>query len=192
LYEYLIQNADDAGARKFYLIADERSFNTPKPNSSLLTPEMILWQGPALWIYNDSEFTEKDFKSLRNLGRSEKSKDNTKIGRFGIGLNCCYHLSDVISFVSGEYITFLDPSQKWLPKTGNPPRKPRGIRIKFIEKDFMKRYSDQAKPYMDIEGCDFSKRFNGTLFRIPLRTKQFMSQSEISDKALSIDELVKM
>ncbi|KAF0539436.1 Sacsin [Gigaspora margarita] len=192
LFKEFLQNADDAGARKFYLIADERSFNTPNSNSSLLTPEMNLWQGPALYIYNDSEFTEKDFKSLRNLGRSEKSKDNTKIGRFGIGLNCCYHLSDVISFVSGEYITFLDPSQKWLPKTGNPPRKPRGIRIKFIEKDFMKRYSDQAKPYMDIEGCDFSKRFNGTLFRIPLRTKQFMTQSEISDKASSITELANM
>ncbi|CAG8498595.1 12155_t:CDS:10, partial [Dentiscutata erythropus] len=187
---FIQRNADDAGAKKFHLIADERSFNTPKSNSSLLTPEMSLWQGHALWIYNDSEFTEKDFKSLRNLGRSEKSKDNSKIGRFGIGLNCCYHISDVISFVSGEYITFLDPSQKWLPKTGNPPRKPRGIRIKFIEKDFKKRYSDQAMPYMDIEGCDFSKKFNGTLFRIPLRTKQFASQSEISDKALSLNELV--
>ncbi|CAG8530439.1 10732_t:CDS:10 [Racocetra fulgida] len=186
----IINNADDAGARKFYLIADDRSFNTRSPDTSLLTPEMDVWQGPALWIYNDSEFTEKDFKSLRNLGRSEKSKDNTKIGRFGIGLNCCYHISDVISFVSGEYITFLDPSQKWLPKTGNPPRKPRGIRINFIEKDFKKRYSDQAKPYMNIEGCDFSKRFNGTLFRIPLRTRLLATQSEISDKASSLRELI--
>ncbi|CAG8506135.1 9759_t:CDS:2, partial [Cetraspora pellucida] len=186
----IINNADDAGSRKFYLIADDRSFNTRSPDTSLLTPEMDLWQGPALWVYNDSEFTEKDFKSLRNLGRSEKSKDNTKIGRFGIGLNCCYNISDVISFVSGEYITFLDPSQKWLPKTGNPPRKPRGLRINFIEKDFKKRYSDQAKPYMNIEGCDFSKRFNGTLFRIPLRTRSLAVQSEISDKAPSLRELV--
>ncbi|CAG8500276.1 16559_t:CDS:10, partial [Racocetra persica] len=191
LFKEFLQNADDAGARKFYLIADDRSFNTRSPDTSLLTPEMDVWQGPALWIYNDSEFTEKDFKSLRNLGRSEKSKDNTKIGRFGIGLNCCYHISDVISFVSGEYITFLDPSQKWLPKTGNPPRKPRGIRINFIEKDFKKRYSDQAKPYMNIiDGCDFSKRFNGTLFRIPLRTRLLATQSEISDKASTLRELV--
>ncbi|CAG8467140.1 14536_t:CDS:10 [Gigaspora rosea] len=202
LFKEYLQNADDAGARKLCLVVDENGFGIPKASRelnqhSLLTEEMNIWQGPALWIFNDAVFTEKDFESLLKLGLGGKSKDHTKIGRFGIGINVSFHLTDLVSFVSGEYITFLDPSEKFLPKTGNPPRHARGKRINFLKSDFKNRFRDQAKPYISFtrhlsnenasifkgfKDFDFTEKFNGTLFRIPLRNPKIAHSSEISQK----------
>src|SRR6266498_2716924 len=133
---------------------------------------MDYWQGPAIWIYNDAEFTSKDFQSLIKLGVGGKSNDDTKIGRFGIGFNCAFHLTDLPSFVSGKY----------LPAQGYPPRRHKGTRFNFIEKEFKKCFPDQCYPYEAL-GCDFSKEFKGTLFRLPLRiTSKLAEQSEISNK----------
>ncbi|CAG8515443.1 10759_t:CDS:2, partial [Cetraspora pellucida] len=188
LFKEFLQNADDAGARKLSLIIDEGEFGIPKKlldqkSHSLITEEMNDWQGPALWIYNDAVFTEKDFESLLKLGVGGKSEDHTKIGKFGIGINVSFHLTDLVSFVSGEYIAFLDPSERFLPKTGNPPRRPRGKRINFLKSDFKNRFKDQAKPYTSIfKRCNFTEKFNGTLFRIPLRKNKMVESSKISKK----------
>ncbi|CAG8534570.1 399_t:CDS:2, partial [Acaulospora colombiana] len=176
-------NADDAGARTFKLYIDERDFRG-KDRSSLLTEGMHHWQGPALWIYNDAEFNENDFNSLLSLGRSDKLSDKTKIGRFGIGFNSIFNLTDLPSFVSGEYITFLDPHSKYLPELGNPPRNPLGNRYNFVKAKFRERWYSQAEPYISVEGCDLIKRYNGTLFRIPLRTYEVNNSSEISECSL--------
>ncbi|CAG8717618.1 12169_t:CDS:2, partial [Dentiscutata heterogama] len=192
-------NADDAGARKLCLVVDENGFGIPKKSlelnqHSLLTEEMNNWQGSALWIFNDAVFTDKDFESLLKLGVGGKSKDYTKIGRFGIGINVSFHLTDLVSFVSGEYIAFLDPSEKFLPKTGNPPRHARGKRINFLKNDFKNRFKNQTEPYISLarnlsnenasifkefKEFDFTKKFNGTLFRIPLRNEKTAQNSEI-------------
>ncbi|POG70693.1 hypothetical protein GLOIN_2v1613777, partial [Rhizophagus irregularis DAOM 181602=DAOM 197198] len=66
--------------------------------------EMKDWQGPAIWIYNDAEFSAKDFQALIKLGIGGKSYDDTKIGKFGIGFNCAFHVTDLPSLVSGRYI----------------------------------------------------------------------------------------
>ncbi|RIA79344.1 hypothetical protein C1645_745971 [Glomus cerebriforme] len=78
------------------------------------------WKGPAIWIYNDAEFTNDDFGFLIKLGIGGKSNDITKIGKFGLGFNCAFHITDVPSFVSGKYIAFLDPHVKFLPPSGFP------------------------------------------------------------------------
>ncbi|CAG8487317.1 15918_t:CDS:2 [Racocetra fulgida] len=173
-------------ARRLCLVIDEGEFGIPKKlldqkSHSLITEEMNDWQGPALWIFNDAVFTEKDFESLLKLGVGGKSKDHSKIGKFGIGINVSFHLTDLISFVSGEYIAFLDPSERFLPKTGNPPRRPRGKRINFLKSDFKNRFKDQAKPYTStFKECNFTEKFNGTLFRIPLRKNKMVESSKIS------------
>jgi hypothetical protein len=150
---------------------------------------MKYWQGPAVWIFNSAKFTAKDFQALIKLGVGGKSDDDTKIGRFGIGFNCAFHLTDLPSFVSGRYISFLDPSAKFLPTQGYPPKKPRGTRIDFIEKDFKKTFPAQCFPYEAL-GCDFSKEFEGTLFRFPLRTFNLARQSEISNRVFDIKEIL--
>ncbi|CAB5179889.1 unnamed protein product [Rhizophagus irregularis] len=161
-----LQNADDAKATRFSVIVDRRKYTNRK--ESLLTEEMKELQGPAIWIYNDAEFSEKDFQALINLGIGGKS-----------------HLP---SFVSGETIAFIDPHAKFLPATGYPPKKLKGIRMNFIEKEFKKRFPDQCYPYEAIESCDFTKKFKGTLFRLPLRTKR----SKISSQVLEINEILRL
>jgi len=46
---------------------------------------MAPWQGPALLIYNDAKFEQRDFEGLQKLGEGGKRDDETRIGRFGIG-----------------------------------------------------------------------------------------------------------
>ncbi|CAG8697672.1 13615_t:CDS:10 [Rhizophagus irregularis] len=161
-----LQNADDAKATRFSVIVDRRNHINHK--DSLLTNEMKELQGPAIWIYNDAEFSEKDFQALLNIGIGGKS-----------------HLP---SLVSGETIAFIDPHAKFLPATGYPPRKLKGIRMNFIEMEFKKRFPDQCYPYGAIEGCDFTKEFKGTLFRLPLRTYK----SKISSQVLEINDILRI
>ncbi|CAG8638947.1 3619_t:CDS:10 [Rhizophagus irregularis] len=189
IFKEFLQNADDAKATHFSIIVDERKpFCHNKLQKSFLSEEMEDWQGPAIWIYNDAEFTSKDFQSLIKLGVGGKSDDDTKIGRFGIGFNCAFHLTDLPSFVSGKYIAFLDPNAKYLPAQGYPPRRFRGNRFNFIDLEFKKHFPDQCYPYEAL-GCDFTKEFKGTLFRLPLRTSKLAEQSEISKKVLKIKEI---
>ncbi|CAI2176639.1 9091_t:CDS:2, partial [Funneliformis geosporum] len=184
------ENADDAKAKRFSVIVDERNTHTSK--NSLLSQEMVDLQGPALWIYNDVEFTDRDFRSLIKLGKGSKSNEEETIGRFGTGFNCAFHITDLPSIVSGKYIAFLDPNAKFLPAQGYPPRRRRGTRINFIEKEFKKCFSDQCYPYEAIEGCDLSKEFKGTLFRLPLRTINSARKSEISNKPVDIRKILQV
>ncbi|CAI2176510.1 389_t:CDS:10 [Funneliformis geosporum] len=161
--------------------------------TTLLSDEMDDWQGPSIWIYNDAEFSDHDFMALIKLGVGGKSHDNTKIGRFGIGFNSSFHVTDLPSIVSGKYIAFLDPNAKFLPA-----KKYRGTRFNFIEMEFNKRIPDQCFPYKALEDCgfikdcSFTKEFKGTLFRLPLRTHKLAEMSEISNRVIEIKDILKI
>ena len=64
----LIQNADDAGATSVAFLLDESSHG----DSSLLSPMMRAWQGPALYAYNDSTFKPHDFRNICSIGSNAK------------------------------------------------------------------------------------------------------------------------
>ena len=137
---------------------------------------MKVWQGPAILIFNDAKFKDSDFKSLMQIRVGGKQNDDTKIGKFGLGFNSCYHFTDAPSFISGDSIAFLDPQEKFLPtKDGKTQR---GI-IGPIPRYGIHQYpeKDQLVPFMGIEGIDFQSTFEGTLFRIPLRQQP----SELTD-----------
>ncbi|GBB90419.1 hypothetical protein RclHR1_17380001 [Rhizophagus clarus] len=193
LFKEFLQNADDAGAKKFSVYLDERpKFQHKSREKSLFSEELEDWQGHAIWIYNDAEFEDDDFSSLLKLGIGGKSNDDTKIGKFGIGFNCAFHVTDLPSLVSREYIVFLDPHAKFLPEYGYPSKKRRGIKIDFLGTEFGSSFPDQCYPYMAIEGCDFTKKFKGTLFRLPLRTRKLAEQSKISREESKISKLRKI
>ena len=176
---------------------DQRQPRYNNPKKYLFSDEMEDWQGPAVWIYNDAEFSDDDFRALIKLGIGGKSRDenedDTRIGRFGIGFNCAYHITDLPSLVSGEYIAFLDPHAKFLPTIEYPPRRRKGILINFIKEDFKNSFPDQCYPYETLGlGCDFSKKFKGTLFRLPLRTKKLAKESKISDRLYDANEILRL
>lgn len=114
---------------------------TEYPTEKILKPDMAKFQGPAFILYNDRAFAKKDFESLCRLGQSEKMKDTSKIGQFGLGFNCCYHVTDVPSLVSDKYLVLFDPSTSNLPSvTGGEP----GLRIDYVKSKFAKQFPDQV------------------------------------------------
>lgn len=134
-------------------------------------------QGPSIWIYINAQFSNDDIQTLIELKEScIKDENDTKIGKFGKGFYHAFHVTDLPSIVSGECITFLDPRTRFLPATGDPPKKRRCIRINFIEKEFKICFPDQCYPYEIIGGCDFTKEFKGTLFRFPLRKNESLNR----------------
>lgn len=177
----LIQNADDAGASKVCLCLDRRVHGS----ESLLSDSLTQWQGPALLAFNDAVFTEEDFVSISRIGGSSKHAQAWKTGRFGVGFNSVYHLTDLPSFVSGKYVVLFDPQGVHLPNVSaaNP-----GKRIEYVMSSALSRYKDQFFPYCAF-GCDMKSPFNGTLFRFPLRISDQASKSKLSRQAYTEDDI---
>lgn len=67
--------------------------------SCLIDEGMRECQGPALWAYNDAVFTDDDFENITKLSGATKEMKTELIGRFGLGFNAVYNLTDVPSFI---------------------------------------------------------------------------------------------
>ena len=178
----LIQNADDAGATEVRFLYDERT--NEDAMTCLIDEGMKECQGPALWVYNDAEFKDEDFENITKLNGGTKEQETEKIGKFGLGFNTVYNLTDIPMFLSRNFFVIFDPNTFYLGKAIRNKRKP-GIRIDVNKKPEKKRkFKNQFKPFNDIFGCDLhlnkaDNSFPGTLFRFPLRTKEQAVKSEI-------------
>ncbi|KAJ3692968.1 hypothetical protein LUZ60_012063 [Juncus effusus] len=177
----LIQNADDAGATRVCLCLDRRAHRS----ESVLSSRLAQWQGPALLAYNDAVFSEEDFVSISRIGDSKKQSQAWKTGRFGVGFNSVYHLTDLPSFVSGKYAVLFDPQVSYLPNisAANP-----GKRINYVSSSALSKYPDQFSPYVAF-GCDMKTAFPGTLFRFPLRNSEQAKLSRLSKQAYSENDI---
>ncbi|KAJ7380167.1 hypothetical protein OS493_010878 [Desmophyllum pertusum] len=92
----LVQNADDAGATEIRFLFDERT--NEDAMTCLIDEGMRHCQGPALWVFNDAEFRDEDFENITKLNGATKECDTEKIGKFGLGFNAVYNLTDVPMF----------------------------------------------------------------------------------------------
>ncbi|KAL1500259.1 hypothetical protein AB1Y20_012927 [Prymnesium parvum] len=178
----MVQNADDAGATTFRVLLDCRTH----PSSTLLGPALAAFQGPALLTYNDAVFTDTDFQSIQHIGGSRKteSEARTKTGRFGVGFNSSYHVTDLPCFVSRRYMVMLDPHCAHLPNVNHAEP---GKMINFLKPGMRERLSDQFAPFLVFD-WDMSTELNGTLFRLPLRTAKQAETSRISKCECSIKD----
>ena len=86
----LLQNADDAGATEIHFIYDHRSHG----HDRILGDTMKSLQGPALCVYNNKSFTDDDIRGIQSLGEGSKRNVLEKIGRYGVGFNAVYQLTD--------------------------------------------------------------------------------------------------
>ena len=189
LYE-LLQNADDAGATKVHFILDERQLST----------ERVFDEGwkhivyPALCVYNDKPFTERDITGIQSLGKGSKAEDPLKTGKFGVGFNCVYHITDVPTFLtsvnSKRVLCVLDPTCKhMLMSTTQSP----GYRIN-VNDDIMQLYPDVFDCYLEEEYGEAE----GTVFRFPLRqscpTRRETAEDKtiISNRPVSCEEINKL
>lgn len=194
----LIQNADDAGATEVKFLYDERENEDAR--TCLIDEGMRDCQGPAIWVYNDAVFQDEDFENITKLSGATKESQPDKIGRFGLGFNAVYNLTDVPSFVSRHSIVIFDPQLVHLGKSIKNKYKP-GIRIDLRRhRRNLRRFGNQFKPYNEVFGCNLKPDsdvdfYDGTLFRFPLRTKVQAHRSEICNKHYDdkeVKELLKM
>ena len=188
----LVQNADDAGATEVSFLYDERTNDDAM--TCLIDEGMRECQGAALWVYNDAEFRNEDFENLTKLNGATKEQDTEKIGRFGLGFNAVYNLTDVPMLVSRNYFVVFDPNTFYLGKAIRNVNKP-GIKIdtnKNVKK--LRKFRNQFKPFNGIFDCDLrldkdDNSFQGTLFRFPLRTKEQAIRSEIKQLAYDFRQI---
>ena len=122
----LLQNADDAGATEVAIYYDTREHDS----RNLFFPGMANSYGSALLFYNNAEFTEEDFESIRKIAGETKLSKPLKIGKFGIGFCSIYHITNVPSFVSGENFVVFDPTLQCLEREIKSEFNP-GIKISF-------------------------------------------------------------
>lgn len=86
----LVQNADDAGARRLHLGLVPGQIEATHP----------LLRSPAIVALNDGQFTAKDAKAIRCLGVGSKGSDRQAIGRFGLGLKSVFHLCEAFFYAA--------------------------------------------------------------------------------------------
>ena len=181
----LIQNADDAGATEVRFLYDERT--NEDALTCLIDAGMVECQGPALWVFNDAEFRDEDFQNITKLSGGTKELHTDKIGKFGLGFNAVYNLTDVPMILSRNYFVILDPNMFHLGKVIRDKSKP-GIKIDLNKNpNRLRSFRNQFKPFNGIFGCDLNldkeeNSFPGTLFRFPLRTKVQSLGSEIKQE----------
>jgi len=169
----LLQNADDAGATEVAVYYDTREHD----KNNLFFPGMANSYGPALLFYNNAEFTEEDFENIKKIAGETKINKPLKIGKFGIGFCSVYHITDVPSFVSGENLIIFDPTLQCLGREIKSLFNP-GIKVNFRKHHVLNR-SNQLIPYTGICNFNSKQRFQGTLFRFPLRFRSSKISKDI-------------
>ena len=199
LREFL-QNADDAKASHFGICLDYRNdYST----ANLLSSELDQYYNvPSLLIYNSAKFTEKDFQSLISIGNSGKKKDKDSIGRYGLGFNASFHLTDLVSFISGDDLVMFDPHGKSLPNNVL------GLRSKWKDLENNKQFNNTVIPFYGASKAFFCSQDdnntgnndninnnvleNGTVFRLPLRTVEQGKSSLLSNESTTVEEAYEM
>ena len=130
IFKEFIQNADDAGASEIVFVLDKRTFHDEKLFSQHV-PWKRLQKMPSLLVFNDKKFSDEDIRSITRLGRGGKQDTPETIGRFGIGFNVAYHITDCPVFVSHgeggspEHFCVFDPTLRYAPgsTTSHPGRR---------------------------------------------------------------------
>jgi sacsin len=181
----LVQNADDAGAHRVVITFDWRNHSF----ENLPDPRMEVLMGPAMLVYNNSQFTDQDFKNIQSLGDSGKRQTLWKTGRFGVGFNSVYHVTDYPSFISRDRLIFFDPHASAIPGAtlGEP-----GKSWKFAETGWW-NFPDFMKIYEPGGLKKNTQDFEGTLFRLPLRGTEQAKRSKIRNEPFTqenVDQLL--
>ena len=178
----LIQNADDAGATEVNICYDAREHVVDE--GDLRFPGMVRAHGPALLFHNNSIFSDADFENIQKLAGATKRDKPLKIGNFGIGFCSVYHVTDVPSFVSREWLYIFDPRLEYLQDIIDDPNLT-GKYLNFTKESFQ---SAQMAPYMGLFDFEADQSYNGTIFRLPFRSQR----QGISDVKFDENEVKKI
>eukprot|EP00697_Spironema_sp_BW2_P000206 gnl/Spiro4/10273_TR5464_c0_g1_i1.p1 gnl/Spiro4/10273_TR5464_c0_g1~~gnl/Spiro4/10273_TR5464_c0_g1_i1.p1 ORF type:complete len:501 (-),score=114.46 gnl/Spiro4/10273_TR5464_c0_g1_i1:152-1654(-) len=164
----MLQNADDGGATEFRVLFDDRQHGT----TSLLHSSLSAGQGPALVVFNNAVFEEEDWQNLQRIADSSKVRQIVKTGRFGLGFNSVYHLTDLPTIVTGKRFGIFDPHTTHVPNGAT------GWSCDdFVAAELFRLLPDQLGVLHGVFGADMHCAVPGSFFRLPLRTS---GESQIS------------
>uniref|UniRef100_UPI0037E8DF6F sacsin n=1 Tax=Semicossyphus pulcher TaxID=241346 RepID=UPI0037E8DF6F len=192
IFKELIQNAEDAGANACKFLMDFRVHKDAP--ESLIDPDMTLCQGPCLWAFNNEQFTAEDWENIVRVGAASKENKVEKIGKFGLGFNTVYHVTDIPSILSGNSLLILDPNVTHLKKHIKHKSNP-GIKLDLSQQRLFHWFPGQFGPYERIFDCNFTGQclpepYPGTLIKLPFRTEEEALKSEISSKVYLRDNIL--
>jgi sacsin len=94
-----------------------------------------------------------------------------KTGRFGLGFNTCYNVTDYPSFVTGEYVVCFDPHQNAIANAGGR----HGVRGTL--EAVWETSADWLMTFTPAGLAERAASHDGTIFRLPLRTPDQASHS---------------
>jgi len=202
IYE-LLQNADDAGATAVQIMLYEGRPDAAAAKPTADPVERIAAvtsnDAPAMFFTNNAVFTDGDLVNIRSIGGADgvdgpsKRHDATKVGRFGVGFNSTYHITDVVAFVSRQHLVVLDPARENLPTTADG-RAVGGLKWEYPSIATDPSATPQQKAFVaellsrfEESGVGFrrDKPFNGTIFRLGLRQRA----SKLWRECLSLQRL---
>eukprot|EP00079_Xenopus_tropicalis_P015003 XP_004912121.1 PREDICTED: sacsin isoform X1 [Xenopus tropicalis] len=193
IFKELLQNADDASATECNFMIDMRRNMDIREN--LLDPGMSACHGPALWSFNNSEFTDRDFLNITRLGESLKRMEVDKVGKFGLGFNSVYHITDIPIIMSREFMIMFDPNINHISKHIRDKSNP-GIKINWSKQQKrLRKFPNQFKPFLGVFNCHLPLSveapycYKGTLFRLSFRTQQEAKVSEISNSCYNTADI---
>lgn len=171
-----LQNADDAGATWLKLVLDLRE----RPANRLPDARMGPLLGPALLVISDQLFSDRDLVAIQDIGEGSKRQEGPKTGRFGLGFNTAYNLTDYPCFATRDRIVCFDPHRDAVARgDGRPGRW-------WYLRDLWQQARDWPIAFDLPEGATELRQ---TTFRLPLRRPEQTGHERIGQKPVSLPEL---
>ena len=212
LFRELLQNGDDARANQvsFFLhdpatasrkVSDDNAGEETKSTAASPLASRIGEKEPAylnqalgadcekpcLLVYNNEFFHPKDFDAIRNIGKSSKKDDATSTGKFGLGFQSVYHITERPSFCSGDALVIMDPHQQDLKgREDNETPFARKWKTSEVPNGHLRDFGPFFDKYYDEE----KKFFKGTVFRFVLRDEAAARKSKLKNTPFSVDEML--
>ena len=207
IFKEFIQNAEDAEASEIAFILDHRELHVKDGELFSKSKNWSrLHKSPSLLIYNNKTMTEKDLIGITKLGRGSKQDSLESIGRFGVGFNVAYHITDCPMFVSygpggvPENFCVLDPTCKYAPKA---TKRAPGQRWKLKDQtQYVEQFHKQLSLFLDKKLFQKFQSFsdkcmtgldecnNGcVVFRLPLTKSGNISSKLLPASNMSSDML---
>ncbi|RXW22303.1 hypothetical protein EST38_g3550 [Candolleomyces aberdarensis] len=173
LLREILQNSDDAKATEQTFLLD----CCKHPTERICHPSIADTQGPALLAFNNAKFLPDDWVALQIISKSSKREDTSKIGKFGIGIRSCYHVTDFLQILSGGDLVIFDPQSSFSVAGG--------ARFAFTP-ETIKPIRDHLQAFEYFLPSNWNgEALDGTVVRLPLRTKP----GELREKIVSPEEI---
>ncbi|WP_436715107.1 DUF3883 domain-containing protein [Roseiconus lacunae] len=183
LFKEFLQNADDAGASRLDAVLDLRTH----PKNELPNGKMSCLQGRALVFLNDQVFTEEDWAKIQDIGNSGKAMDTAKTGRFGLGFNCVYNVTDFPMLLTDDRLGIFDPHANTVEGASHVDPG-----AAWTLEDLWENHPDLLAPFLEFGLREGQTQFDGTIFRLPLRDQRMAEKSEVCSEPYMSEDFRQM